>query len=244
MPKLWAKGDSKAHQYACEQLSTTGFSILQTPDKTVDGVLLDVPSFREADSGDTIWEMLPDSAVVIGGNLSGKAPAQFQCIDLLHDPEYTARNADITARCALRLAAGHLKQTYRGLPVLILGWGRIGKCLARLLRGLDAEVCVFARKPADRAMLKGLGYDVIAEADLASALSGFSLVFNTAPSLLLSREMTARCPDTLLIDLASQPGMQGADVLWARGLPGKMVPESSGKLIAETVLRLWKENGF
>ena len=93
-------------------------------------------------------------------------------------------------------------------------------------------------------MLKGLGYDVIAEADLASALSGFSLVFNTAPSLLLSREMTARCPDCLLIDLASQPGMQGDDVLWARGLPGKMAPESSGKLIAETILRLWKENGF
>ena len=87
--------------------------------------------------------------------------------------------------------------------MLILGWGRIGKCLARLLRGADAEVCVFARKPADRAMLKGLGYDVIAEADLASALSRFSLVFNTAPSLLLSREMTARCPDCLLIDLAS-----------------------------------------
>ena len=128
--------------------------------------------------------------------------------------------------------------------MLILGWGRIGKCLARLLRGVDAEVCVFARKPADRAMLKGLGYDVIAEADLASALSRFSLVFNTAPSLLLSREMTARCPDCLLIDLASQPGMQGDDVLWARGLPGKMAPESSGKLIAETILRLWKENGF
>lgn len=244
MPKLWAKGDSVALKYACNQLSMSGFSILQAPDKSFDGVLLDIPSFRGTDSGDTIWEALPEDTVVIGGNLSGKVPAQFRCMDLLNDPEYTAQNADITARCALRLAAGHLRQTYRGLPVLILGWGRIGKCLARLLRGLDAQVCVFARKPADQAMLKGLGYDVITEAGMVPALSKFSLVFNTTPSLLLSREMTARCPDCLLIDLASQPGILGDNVLWARGLPGKMAPESSGKLIAQTVLRLWKENGF
>ena len=244
MPKLWAKGRSAAHQYACEQLSKAGFSILQAPDETIDGVLLDVPSFRGADSEDAIWAALPEGATVIGGNLPETVPNQFRSMDLLRDPEFTAQNADITARCALRLAAGHLKQTYRDLPVLILGWGRIGKCLARLLRGLDAEVCVFARKPADRAMLKGLGYDTITEAELKSALSGFSVVFNTAPSPLLSREMTALCPGCLLIDLASQPGIQGDNVLWARGLPGKMAPESAGKLIAETIQRLWKENAF
>ena len=244
MPKLWAKGGSASLAYACEQLSKTGFSILRAPDKTIDGVLLDVPSFRESDSPEHIWAPLPEGAAVIGGNLSGKVPARFRCIDLLHDPEYTAQNADITARCALRLAAGHLKQTYRGLPVLILGWGRIGKCLARLLRGLDAEVCVFARKPADRAMLKGLGYGTVTKEELKSALPRFSVVFNTAPSLLLSREMTALCPGCLLIDLASQPGVQGDDVLWARGLPGKIAPESAGKLIAETIQRLWKENAF
>ena len=244
MPKLWANGCSCAHQYACEQLSKAGFSILQAPDETIDGVLLDVPSFRGADSGDAIWAALPEGAAVIGGNLPETVPAKFRSIDLLRDPEYTAQNADITARCALRLAAGHLKQTYRDLPVLILGWGRIGKCLARLLRGLDAEVCVFARKPADRAMLKGLGYGTVTEEELKSALPGFSVVFNTAPSPLLSREMTALCPGCLLIDLASQPGIQGDGVLWARGLPGKMAPESAGKLIAKTIQRLWKENAF
>ena len=244
MPKLWAKGGSATHPYACEQLSMAGFSILQAPDETIDGVLLDVPSFRGTDSEDAIWAALPEGATVIGGNLPETVPNQFRSMDLLRDPEFTAQNADITARCALRLAAGHLKQTYRDLPVLILGWGRIGKCLARLLRGLDAEVCVFARKPADRAMLKGLGYSTVTKEELKSALPRFSVVFNTAPSLLLSREMTALCPGCLLIDLASQPGVQGDDVLWARGLPGKIAPESAGKLIAETIQRLWKENEF
>lgn len=43
------------------------------------------------------------------------------------------------------------------------------------------------------------------------------------------------------IDLASKPGIGGTDVLWARGLPGKFAPESAGKLIAQTILRLLKE---
>ena len=74
MPKLWAKGCSEAHQYACEQLSTAGFSILQAPDKTIDGVLLDVPSFRDTDPADIAWEELPENAIVIGGNLAKHVP--------------------------------------------------------------------------------------------------------------------------------------------------------------------------
>ena len=95
MPKLWAKGCSAAHQYACEQLTTAGFSILQAPDKTVDGVLLDVPSFRGTDPADIAWEELPEN-VVIGGNLAKHVPDRFRSIDLLRDPEFTAQNADIS----------------------------------------------------------------------------------------------------------------------------------------------------
>ena len=241
MPKLWAKGLSAAHTYACEQLSAAGFTILKTPSEEMEGVLLDVPSFRGSEfPPEAVWEKLPENAAVIGGGLTGLVPERFRTIDLLQDPEYTAQNADITARCALRLAAEHLERTFRGLPVLILGWGRIGKCLSRLLRNLDAEVCVYARKPSDRAMLRGLGYTAILEAALRDALPQFRLIYNTAPAPVLSREMTEKCRDCLLIDLASQLGIQSEEVLWARGLPGKMAPESSGKLIAETVLRLWE----
>ena len=41
--------------------------------------------------------------------------------------------------------------------------------------------------------------------------------------------------------LASQQGIEGEDVLIARGLPGKEAPESAGRLIAETVLKLCAE---
>ena len=64
----------------------------------------------------------------------------------------------------------------------------------------------------------------------------FSIVFNTVPAPVL--EVSG---DTLAIDLASQPGLLGETVLWARGLPGKMAPKSSGELILDTVLRIMKE---
>lgn len=242
MPKLWAKGLSAAHAYACEQLSRSGFSIIDTPDDTTQGVLLDIPSFRTPDvNPETIWAALPDNAIIIGGNLAGKVPERFRVMDLLMDEEYTAKNADITARCALRLGAEQMNRTYRDMPVLILGWGRIGKCLARLLRVLDAQVCVYARNPADRAMLKTLGYDAISEEELAASLPCFRQIYNTVPAPVLSHAMTAKCRDCLLIDLASQLGIQSEDVLWARRLPGKLAPESSGKLISETIIRLWEE---
>ena len=73
-------------------------------------------------------------------------------------------------------------------------------------------------------------------------MNEYRLIFNTVPAPVLSREQTAHCRENCLkIDLASEKGIAGEDVVWARGLPGTDAPESSGKLIAETVLRLMEQ---
>jgi len=113
----------------------------------------------------------------------------------------------------------------------VIGWGRIGKCLAQLLKSIGAQVTVAARKESDRVMLKALGYGALDTCELDT--TPYRLIFNTVPQMI--------CPDCpgkgLKIDLASKLGLGGEDVLWARGLPGKDAPESSGHLIAQTVLR-------
>jgi len=56
---------------------------------------------------------------------------------------------------------------------------------------------------------------------------------------VLTEEQMGNCRETCLkIDLASVKGIQDTHVIWARGLPGKDTPGSSGKLIAKTVIRL------
>ena len=85
-------------------------------------------------------------------------------------------------------------------------------------------------------MLLALGYGAISTEAIAAA--PYRVIFNTAPQMVLPHT-PARA---LKIDLASQPGIGGEDVIWARGLPGKDAPETSGELIARTVIRRLQED--
>lgn len=229
-------GHSAALKYACTLLKKAGIPTAEKPCDAVTHLLLPVPSFDPDGSikgGGYLNEllaMLPKDITVIGGNLQS-VPDDYPKIDLLQDPVYLAKNAAITAHCAIKAALNHLPCTLEDCSVLIIGWGRIGKCLARLLRQMDAHVTVAARKEADRAALLSLGYDAIDIPDLDP--KPYRLIFNTAPYPVLPNCNSC----ALKIDLASTPGITGSDVIWAKGLPSKDAPESSGKLIAEHIIK-------
>lgn len=230
-------GNSPALQFAAKDLEEAGQGVTFLPHRDVTHVLLPVP-YR----GDPpLWNpaQLPEGVTVLGGGLTQPDLERYRTLDLLKDETYLAENAAITADCAVRIAAQHLKVAFRNCPILVLGWGRIGKCLAQMLAALGADIIVAARKERDRAMAQALGYDAI---DFDGDFSRFRVIFNTVPVPVLSAERLLQCrPDCVKIDLASQKGMEGIDVIWARGLPGKMLPESSGKLIGQTVQRLSKQ---
>lgn len=205
--------------------------ILPTPAFDADGILKGGGVLTD------ILAQLPKDIAIYGGNLQN-LPKGYKAFDLLEDPFYLAENADITAHCAVKLAMTKLQVTLKNCPVLVVGWGRIGKCMAKLLWDMGAIVTVAARKETDRAMLAALGY----ETESATFSGGYGLlryrvIFNTVPVMVLPKELTQYChQDCLKIDLASVPGIEGDDVIWARGLPNKEAPESSGELIARTIL--------
>lgn len=240
---FYAAGSTAATRLACQILSDR-FPISQTPGPDVTHLLLPVPAF-EADGRirgggllEHILSDLPEDVTVVGGNLSHPALTGYKTIDLLRSEEYLAQNAAITADCAIRVAGTHMPMVFTGCPILVIGWGRIGKCLAKLLKALGAAVTVTSRKAEDRCMLRALGYAAKDPADLSDTLQQYRVIFNTAPAEVLSEVPR----DIIKIDLASKPGILGSDVIQARGLPGKMAPESSGKLIARTVIRLIGES--
>ena len=242
---IFSAGSTSACRFACKYLKELGFPVSDHPGKEVRYLLLDVPSFgpegllRGGGNAETILDQFPRDIMICGGNLTHPALDGYKTVDFLQDEAYLCENAYITAECALDVALPYLKRTIRGCPVLIIGWGRIGKCLAQLLKSLDADVTVAARKPADRAMLHALGYNTLSMESLPLSLGHFRLLFNTAPSPVLSREQFSHCPENCVkIELASKNGIEGDDITIARGLPGIHMPESSGKLIAETFLRL------
>lgn len=236
---IYPAAATEAVRYAVLNLHKEGICTIDHPAPEITHLLLDVPSFasdgkpRNGTKLETILERIPPDVTVVGGNLDHPALSGYKVMDLLKDEYYWAQNAAITADCALRVATPLLKTTFRDTPTLILGWGRIGKCLANLLRGTGAQVIVAARKETDRAMLNALGYEAV---DFSHLPSFCKLVFNTVPG-----QDFGDFPNCVKIDLASQKSLTGEDVVWARGLPGTMVPESSGNLIAKTILRLCKE---
>lgn len=236
-PVIWIPQRTSALDFAAAKLQGRGWNTVSAPSGSVTHVLLPVPCKLRADTLEALLSPLGKDVTVLGGFLDDTA-ADRRRINLLADSAYQAENAMITAYCALRLGADALTVTWERCPVLVLGWGRIGKCLGRLLQRLGAEVTVAARKEADRAICRALGYGALTFPEAEDQVSGFRAVYNTVPSPVLSRQATGHCAGTVFIELASKPGMEGAGIIDGRGLPGKMAPESAGSLIARTVTYL------
>lgn len=215
-----------ALQYAVAHLVAAGIPVTAVPDEDTTHLLLPVPT--------RCFDTLPENVVIVGGNLH--CLPGYQVIDLLKDPEYLVENAAITAQCALKL----VELDWQNVPVLILGFGRIGKHLARLLQDAGAAVTIAARKESDLMLAQELGYGRIPISQAQTILPGFRVVFNTVPAMMLS---TVGAPDCMAVELASKPGMVGNRIIDGRGLPGRYAPQASGALIARRFLALAKEEG-
>lgn len=234
--QIYTAGHTAALNYAIQILKENNITILSQPEGATH-LLLPIPSFtpdgkiKGGSDLDEVLGILPKNITVIGGNLNHPGLLEYNTLDLLQDPFYLAENADITAHCAVKLAIEKLPVTLKNCPALVIGWGRIGKCLATLLARIGATVTVAARKEADRAILTALGYRT---SDIDNLItSQYRVIFNTVPSMILPN-----IPGKgLKIDLASSRGLGGKDVIWARGLPNSDAPESSGKLIAQCLIK-------
>ena len=165
------------------------------------------------------------------------------------------RNAYLTAEAALMTAMELTDRALRGSSVGVLGYGRIGKFLSRLLRGLGAEVTVCARREESlfEASAEGCRTLLITPSapmgGLAPLCKDHTVLFNTVPSQILPRDLLMGLEkNTLLIDLASAPfgvsdrdvreatGENGLRYLRAPSLPGSYAPRDAGRIIAECIL--------
>ena len=203
-----------------------------------------------------LLEMIPAGAILVGGRLPHDFCVAAESIgirtfDYFLLEDFQIKNAYTTAEAALSIAMNSLNREIRGAKFAITGYGRIAKHLVRLLRNMEADVTVAARKDADLAWAALGGCrtlkleDTSARAQIATCMShGFDVIYNTVPTWLFDRSfLEAVDSKTFLIDLASAPGgvdicaakELGSNVLWATSLPGKYAPVSAGEGIAVCV---------
>lgn len=172
------------------------------------------------------------------------------CIDYLEREELAILNAIPTAEGAIEIAMRETPFTINGSECLVLGNGRIGKVLAKMLTGIGARVTVCVRKYRDVAYCRAMRHETILFNELNTKTGKYNIIFNTVPYLVLGanelREIDRNC---IIIDLASKPGGVDFDeaerlnikTIWALSLPGKVAPDTAGDFVAETIKNIINE---
>ena len=174
----------------------------------------------------------------------------IEIIDIMKREELAVLNTISTAEGTIEIIIANTNKIIHGSRVLILGFGRIGKVLARKLAGLSAKVTCAARKDEDLAWIRAYGHMETNINTIGENLSEFDVIINTIPHLILTEERIKYVKeDCLLVDLASNPG--GIDkktakdknlkLIWALALPGKVAPITTAEFIKDTVYNILKE---
>lgn len=154
----------------------------------------------------------------------------IEIIDIMKIEEVAILNTIATAEGTIEVIISNTDKILHKSNVLILGFGRVGKILARKLDGLSANVTCAVRNPEDLAWIKSYGYKAININYISENLLKYDIIINTVPHMILSKEKLEYVKkDCLLIDLASKPGgidMEEASkrnlkAIWALALPRK-----------------------
>ncbi len=174
----------------------------------------------------------------------------IEIIDIMKREELAVLNTIATAEGTIQVAIENTNKIIHGSEILILGFGRIGKVLARKLAGLSAKVTCAARKDEDIAWIQAYGHKATNINSLGENLKLYDIIINTVPHIILNEERLKYIKkDCLLIDLASNPG--GIDkkavkdnklkFVWALSLPGKVAPITTAEFIKDTIYNIIKE---
>ena len=218
-----------------------------------DGKRINAPLSDKEVYINTVKDLVDDKALILGGMIKQETFSGKRVCDYYDKEELQLLNTIPTAEGAIAIAMEAIPTTLHGTKSLVMGFGRVGKCLAVMLKGIGATVNVATRNPAEKAVCRILGYKVLEYAELSEKISDFGVIFNTVPAMLLTDELLNKVQSTTpVIDLATHPGgvdataakTRGKNVIWALGLPGKVAPVTAGEYIYKTVLGILKEENI
>ncbi len=205
--------------------------------KNPDILILPIKSTLCDEEFSRIFQNLKRSAFVFCGDCE-RVRNYFagRIIDYSKDEAFLDRNAYITAECTISIILGRLKKSLSESKCAVIGYGRIGKHLCKMLMALNCFVTAFARREQSRKEAVENGLDAKEISELLN--DDYDIIINTAPSKIISRDTSNKIPKKcIVIDLASMPGGFEDESYPERALalPGKMMPISAGRAIFDFV---------
>ena len=169
----------------------------------------------------------------------------IKTFDFFEDNYIAILNAIPTAEGAIQTAMENSFKTLFNSNSLVLGYGRCGKILSNMLKGIGANVDVSYRKEEDLSYIKSYGLSPINLYKIKDSIKKYDFIFNTIPYEILSKEILTNVnKDVVIIDLASAPG--GVDYSYARelnikaiycpSLPGRVAPYTAANILKDKIL--------
>lgn len=164
--------------------------------------------------------------------------------DIMENDSMAIYNAIPTAEGAIAVAIENTDFTLHSANILVLGFGRVGKVLAKKLSGLDVKLYCEARKESDLSIIDAMGYIPVNLTKLDDYISKMNIIFNTIPELILNEKRLDLVSDnTLIVDLASSPGgvdfkyakEKGKKVEWSLALPAKIAPYTAALYVKNEI---------
>ncbi len=230
----------------------------------VQAVILPVPGILENGNIYSVYEekplvlsevllvKLPPHAPIITGFARPRLKeiverSNVRLITVLDLDEVAILNSIPSAEGAIQMAMENTAITIHGSQSFVLGFGRTGTTIARLLHGMGAKVIVASRNAAHRARAYEQGMSAISFDELPDFISRAEIVFNTVPAVVLTNCILSKAQeDTVIIDVASPPGgtdfeaaeRLGIKALLAPGLPGKVAPKTAGQILSRVIPKL------
>jgi len=206
----------------------------------------DIFSPTESIPMETVARLAAPSALILAG---GECPAltslcakrSLRLVNYFASETLTLRNAALTAEAAVSLLAQSSDGSLLGSRVLITGYGRISRELARRLVAFGADCTIAARRREACAEAQLHGLRAFSTEEIPTHVGDFDYIANTVPApLFTERDFMGMRDGCVFMELASLPNTPPpaphVRYIHASGLPGRCSPKKAGEYIAEELL--------
>lgn len=256
-------GSDKKMAACCDRLREQGFRVDVFDKenivniKSYNYIILPLPTIANSKINGTSISLtellgeLNDNHKVFCGNLNADLYRNFY--SYYSDESFLIKNSRLTAQGVLKLIIENTEEDYNNMKVLVVGYGRCGKAVCKLLKNCGMKVTSVSRRRETKALAENDGIFVEDLTNLNRIISDFDIIINTVPANIINRVSVGKLDQkNIYIEIASKP--YGFDIseydvfnfkyILGESLPGKFAPVAAGYNIADTVLNILKEEEY
>lgn len=239
----------KNYQYKVEAVYKSDLIIGPVP-FSADNKNIYTPYSSQIISIEEFLHSINNSAKLISGMVKNSVKENY--VDITGLEEFRQLNAVPTSEGILQILLNETDFSIHNSRVLITGFGRIGKYISKVLKGLGSYVTIASSDNIELTQAEIEGYKTINLTDLKNIPTTTQIIINTIPYIYFTSDiLKGISKNILIVDVASDPG--GVDkeyalrneykLIIAKGLPGKIAPKTVADYLYQLIVQINSTGG-